>query len=170
MLVSLVLLRVLRLGVLLPRVLPAGLISRHSNSLRSRWMTNGTLSGAFRFLCPPPAFVKQDAPTEQNTVGNGGFVPYLFRVRLDPTYRRRRLGTLLVGATALCVLYAGTGAEAERSPTPYTVSRGDTLWSIAAGHYPRSEDPRVRVSEIQELNHLEGYELQPGEHLKLPSR
>ena len=128
------------------------------------------VSGAVCFLCPQAAFTKQESSPEQNTVGNGGFVPYLFKVRYGATYRRRRIGTLLVGATALCALYAGSGAEAEGPSTSYTVSRGDTLWSIAAGHYPRSEDPRVRISEIRDLNHLKDYGLQPGEHLKLPSR
>ncbi|MGI9050145.1 MAG: LysM peptidoglycan-binding domain-containing protein [Rubrobacteraceae bacterium] len=94
-------------------------------------------------------------------------------MRPDHTYRRRRLGALLVGATAFFAFYAfyaGTGAEAEGTPTSYTVSRGDTLWSIATVHYSRSEDPRVRVSEIREMNHLKGYTIQPGEHLKLPPR
>ena len=91
-------------------------------------------------------------------------------MRSDTTYRRRRFGALLAGATAACILYAGTNAGADGTSTAYTVARGETLWSIATDHYPRSEDPRVRISEIREMNHLEDYGVRAGERLKLPSR
>lgn len=66
-------------------------------------------------------------------------------------------------------LYSGAGANAGAPLDDYTVASGDNLWDIATSHYPASEDPRVRIEEIREINGLEGYGIQPGTHLKLPS-
>jgi hypothetical protein len=49
-----------------------------------------------------------------------------------------------------------------------TVHAGDTLWSIAAAHYPDG-DVRDRVDRIISLNHLAGGSITPGEDLLLPA-
>jgi hypothetical protein len=63
------------------------------------------------------------------------------------------------------VAYGGgrTGTE------QITVQPGQTLWSIAAARYP-DDDPRARVGEIVDLNHLSGGSIYPGEALQVPAR
>ncbi len=67
-----------------------------------------------------------------------------------------------------CVLYAGASASAGGSPDQHAVVPGETLWSIAVEHYPSSEDPREMIEGIRQTNGLEGYQIQPGDHLELP--
>jgi nucleoid-associated protein YgaU len=50
-----------------------------------------------------------------------------------------------------------------------TVQPGDTLWAIAADRYPNS-DVRAKIWQIEQVNHLTGQALQPGETLRVPSR
>ena len=90
-------------------------------------------------------------------------------MRSARTYRRRRLGALLVLAIATWALYTGARADAESPAVYYNVSAGDTLWSVTTAHYASSEDPRPIVEEIRTLNDLSGSKLYPGMRLKLPS-
>lgn len=76
---------------------------------------------------------------------------------------------VLVAAVVSGALYAGAWANAEQPPAYRTVAPGDTLWSIAAEHYPPSEDPRVAVEVIKKANGLGEYRIHPGQHLELPS-
>ncbi len=54
-----------------------------------------------------------------------------------------------------------------RPETTVVVQPGDTLWSIAAAHYP-SDDVRARVEDIERANGLQGPTIEPGETLRLP--
>lgn len=74
-----------------------------------------------------------------------------------------------MGAVLAFALYSGTGAGAESPSVFYTVSPGDTLWSVATEHYPPSEDPRVAVEVIREENGLPDSEIYPGMRLELPA-
>ncbi len=56
-----------------------------------------------------------------------------------------------------------TGAGEEQE---YVVRSGDTLWTIAASHY--GGDPREGVWRLQDVNHLAGTLVTPGERLVLP--
>ncbi len=75
---------------------------------------------------------------------------------------------LLISALALIawavVARASHGAGAE---VRYTVKPGDTLWGIAASHYPG--DPRDAIYRIDHRNHLGGSVIVPGQRLVLPS-
>ena len=51
--------------------------------------------------------------------------------------------------------------------TTVVVQPGDSLWSIAASHYP-GDDPRERVDAIERLNGLDGPVIRAGETLELP--
>ncbi len=79
------------------------------------------------------------------------------------------LAATVVAAVFAGALHAGSGASAESPPVPHIVVAGETLWSIAADHYPPSEDPRVAIEEIREANGLEGYRIHPGTSLELPA-
>ncbi len=48
-----------------------------------------------------------------------------------------------------------------------TVQPGDTLWTIAAEHYP-SDDVQSRVADIEQANGLSGPRIDVGETLRLP--
>ncbi len=105
----------------------------------------------------------------KKTVGKACSVPYYWKVkRRDYIYRRRRLAVLFLTAVVSCILYAGAPASAGRSPAHHAVVPGETLWSIAIGHYPSSEDPREIIEDIRQTNGLEGYQVQSGERLELP--
>jgi LysM repeat protein len=101
------------------------------------------------------------------TVGIGQLSGYLSQVKRPEIYWRRRLGALLATLLTAYLLGAGTGS-ADPAPASHTVEPGDTLWSIATGHYPPSEDPRTKVEAIRQENRLEGYSIRPGMRLELP--
>ncbi len=91
------------------------------------------------------------------------------RPRPRPTSRVRRPA---IGLAVFCLLAFGLARSAfGGAPVAYetvTVQPGDTVWSIAAEHYPQS-DTRVKVGEIERDNSLSGPELHPGQRLKLPT-
>lgn len=84
----------------------------------------------------------------------------------------RRDPRVMLSALCLClvalVLLAGMayGGAPSASATVY-VRPGDTVWSIAATHYP-GDDVRARVAAIETGNHLDGPSLMPGQALVLP--
>jgi LysM repeat protein len=76
-------------------------------------------------------------------------------------------------AAAAAVALAGVGLAVVAhggQPRPVTnvvVAQGDTLWSIAAAHYP-ADDVRQRIQDIEDLNGLSSPEIHPGQTLELP--
>jgi Tfp pilus assembly protein FimV len=66
-------------------------------------------------------------------------------------------------------LVAGGGADDLRltGVSTVTVEPGDTLWSVASS-VAGDRDVRAVVDEIQQLNRLDGTELQAGQILQLP--
>lgn len=79
----------------------------------------------------------------------------------------RSLAVLAVVAAASIGFAAVAHGGAPRPETTVVVQPGDTLWSIAAAHYP-SDDVRVRVDDIERANGLQGPAIEPGETLRLP--
>src|SRR5215467_4986987 len=75
------------------------------------------------------------------------------------------LGALAVAAASVVLARAVAGGTAPVERV--VVQPGDTLWSIAAVHYP-SDDPRERVDAIERLNGLSGPGIEAGETLLLP--
>ncbi len=61
-------------------------------------------------------------------------------------------------------LYAATAQHY----TTVTVQPGDTLWSIASAHTPRSSNVQETIDRISEANHVSVSDLQPGQHLRIP--
>lgn len=49
-----------------------------------------------------------------------------------------------------------------------TVQEGDSLWSIAKPYYDGEEDYRKYLSEIKELNNMDGAVIYPGQTLIIP--
>ena len=90
------------------------------------------------------------------------------------TRRARLLATVLVLAFGVAlgswlgpVLAGGNSDLRLAGVESVVVKPGDTLWSIATG-VAGSEDVRDVVIRIQELNHLRGTVLVPGQVLELP--
>jgi LysM repeat protein len=81
----------------------------------------------------------------------------------------RQWALVLVAVLALSLVLAkvalGGGAQADVN---VVVQPGDTLWAIAAAHYP-SDDVRSRVSDIERANGLQGPVIEAGETLRLPA-
>ena len=73
---------------------------------------------------------------------------------------------LVVLAAALAVGLAARPSGSAGKPVRYVVQPSDTLWSIAARHYPG--DPREGIWQLQHRNHLHGTMLVPGQRLVLP--
>ena len=47
------------------------------------------------------------------------------------------------------------------------IEKGDTLWEIVQKNFPHT-DPRIKISEIKELNKLEISMIYPGQIIRLP--
>lgn len=73
-----------------------------------------------------------------------------------------------VAALSLVLAQVVHGA-AGAGPTQVVVRPGDTLWSIAASHYPNA-DPRAEIASIQQANHLKSVDVYAGERLTLPGQ
>ena len=67
---------------------------------------------------------------------------------------------------ALAVGLAARPSGSAGKPISYVVQPSDTLWSIAANHYPG--DPREGIWKLQHRNHLRNTLLVPGQRLVLP--
>ena len=81
----------------------------------------------------------------------------------------RQWAFVLVAVVALSLVLAkvalGGGSQAD---VTVVVQPGDTLWAIAAAHYP-SDDVRSRVDDIERANGLQGPGIEAGETLRLPA-
>ncbi len=92
-------------------------------------------------------------------------------------WRATRAGGMRFGRRALVVVatvvLAGFGLAAAAlggapaSSETVVVEPGDTLWSIAAQHYP-GDDVRTRVQDIEQANGLQGPQIEVGQALRLP--
>jgi LysM domain-containing protein len=82
-----------------------------------------------------------------------------------------RLGRLVVVLLLALAVSLGLAVVAHGGTAPVystvVVQPGDTLWSIAAEHYP-SDDVRARVQDIEGANGLGGPIIRVGETLRLP--
>jgi nucleoid-associated protein YgaU len=79
-----------------------------------------------------------------------------------------RLGAVVVAVLLCCLALAVIARGGSPQPdSTVVVQSGDTLWSIAAAHYP-SDDVRVRVEDIEQANGLSGPNIEVGQTLHLP--
>ena len=80
----------------------------------------------------------------------------------------KRLIHIVALAAAVLVVWsiAARPSGAHGPKTYYRVKPYDTLWSIAQTHY--GGDVRNAIWQIQQVNHLGGSGIAPGERLLLP--
>ncbi len=82
---------------------------------------------------------------------------------------RYALIALVGAALAVAIVYEmAPCAAASSSPTEVVVHEGDTLWGLAQTYGPPHADPRRTISRIQEINHLTGSLIRPGEVVLIP--
>ncbi|MBU3734722.1 MAG: LysM peptidoglycan-binding domain-containing protein [Candidatus Planktophila sp.] len=90
--------------------------------------------------------------------------------------RRGRLARTLVVLSLTVVMAAGFASQSgagqvEASTAPsyeiVVVAPGETLWSVAAAY--ASGDVQGLVNEIREVNNLQGFDLQAGQRLRIPT-
>jgi nucleoid-associated protein YgaU len=83
----------------------------------------------------------------------------------------RSVRRLLAAVAAVFLIGIGfaLGARGGGEPgfTTVVVQPGDTLWSIAAVHYP-DDDVRLRIQDIEAANGLDGPIIAVGQTLRLP--
>jgi LysM repeat protein len=104
---------------------------------------------------------------EQMYATGYGIRPMSSTRRIKPVHRMAAvlLLALSVSIGLAAVAHGGTAAAEDAT---VVVQPGDTLWSIAAEHYP-SADIRARVEAIERANGLHSPVIQIGETLRLPS-
>lgn len=73
---------------------------------------------------------------------------------------------VIVALLTIAVAYGARRSDGAGGEQAYVVRGGDTLWSIASSHY--GGDPREGVWKLQDMNHLAGTIVQPGQKLRLP--
>jgi nucleoid-associated protein YgaU len=95
--------------------------------------------------------------------------PNRFSRRSDRLSRPARLALVVATAAAGLVVVGGVAyAGSPNTNTRVVVQAGDTLWGIAAAHYPGS-NIEESISEIETTNHLNDASIKPGETLTLPA-
>jgi LysM repeat protein len=73
---------------------------------------------------------------------------------------------VILAIIAVAVAWGARQSDSAGKPQVYVVRAGDTLWAIAAKHYPG--DPRSAVYKLENANNLGGPTVQPGERLLIP--
>jgi LysM repeat protein len=86
--------------------------------------------------------------------------------RIRP-FGRLAVVLLLALAVSLSLAVVAHGGTAPAYST-VVVQPGDTVWSIAAEHYP-SDDIRARVVDIERANGLSSPLIETGKTLRLPA-
>ena len=95
--------------------------------------------------------------------------PRRFSRRPDRLGRPARLALVVATAAAGLVVVGGVAyAGSSSANTSVVVRAGDTLWGIAATHYPGSNIEQS-ISAVEAANHLSGAAITPGETLTLPA-
>jgi nucleoid-associated protein YgaU len=83
--------------------------------------------------------------------------------------RPARLALIVAAAAAGLVVVGGVAyAGSPNTNTRVVVSSGETLWGIAASHYPGANIEQS-IAAIESANHLSGAAIRPGETLTLPA-
>ena len=130
--------------------------------------------GACRPGPRPAGMTQRTASGASSPVKGGGCArPVTSRRRARLTARGRRLVAVLVLvgslglATAAGLLDGGSGDLRLAGESSVVVESGDTLWSIATA-VAGTDDVRVVVDRIRQLNGLQSADLVPGQVLRLP--
>ena len=147
-----------RVGACRPPATPA----RPAAPGRAGGRRNGRATARVTPAAARPPVARRSAPTPAATT------------RLRLTRRARRLAVVLGVAVGVAVgswlgpLVSDGGDDLRLAGgSSVVVQPGDTLWSIASALHDDG-DVRALIDEIQELNGLEGVDLQPGQLLLLP--
>lgn len=103
---------------------------------------------------------------EQMYATGYGIRPLRSARRIKPVHRLAAVFLLALSVSLGLAVVAHSGTAPQDATV--VVQAGDTLWSIAAEHYPTS-DVRARVADLERVNGLRSPVIQVGETLRLPS-
>jgi hypothetical protein len=107
------------------------------------------------------------APNSRQTLTSNVCSSTIERMFASPTHRRLT-AALAASVCALFMLFSAVSPSTGAArPSTYRVRPGDSLWAIAASHYPGT-DPRAAVYTIRSANHLSGSTITAGQQLVLP--
>lgn len=70
---------------------------------------------------------------------------------------------LLIALFNTCIAKSNTEAET----ITYTVSKGETLWSIAREYTPNNKDIRETIYEIKKINNMTDSAIYPGQEIQI---
>jgi hypothetical protein len=110
----------------------------------------------------------------EHTFGAGTLIhdslgPNRFSRRPDRLSRPARLALVVAAAAAGLVVVGGVAyAGSPTTNTRIVVQADQTLWGIAAAHYPGTNIEQA-ISDIESANHLSGADIRTGETLTLPA-
>ncbi len=95
-----------------------------------------------------------------------GIRPLRSTQRIRPVHRLAAVFLLALSVSLGFAVVAHGGTPAQDAQV--VVQPGDTLWSIAAEHYP-NDDIRARIDDIERVNGLHSPVIEVGKTLRLPS-
>ena len=95
-----------------------------------------------------------------------GIRPLRSTHRIRPVHRLAAVFLLALSVSLGFAVVAHGGTPVQ--DTQVVVRPGDTLWSIAAEHYP-NDDIRARIDDIERVNGLHSPVIEVGKTLRLPS-
>jgi nucleoid-associated protein YgaU len=108
-------------------------------------------------------------PFGAGTVIHDSLGPNRFARRPDRLSRPARLAIVVATAAAGLVVVGGVAyAGSPGTNTRIVVQADQTLWGIAAAHYPGTNIEQA-ISDIESANHLSGADIRTGETLTLPA-
>jgi len=98
-----------------------------------------------------------------------GLGPNRYARQPERLSRRARLALVVATAAAGFVVVGGVAyAGSPNTNARVIVRSGETLWGIAASHYPGTNIEQS-IAAIESANHLDGAAIRPGETLTLPA-
>ena len=95
-----------------------------------------------------------------------GIRPLRSTHRIRPVHRLAAVFLLALSVSLGFAVVAHGGTPVQDAQV--VVQPGDTLWSIAAEHYP-NDDIRARIDDIERVNGLHSPVIEVGKTLRLPS-
>ncbi len=87
--------------------------------------------------------------------------------RLRIVNKARFITSMTVIIMFLVLIFSFTSAKENVIYENYTITAGETLWSIASENKKEGQDVREYIYELQEVNNIENCMIYPGQEIKI---